>query len=108
MYTVSALPVSVPKELAAHTAVIRLDRATAIEEELARGIHALTPETRLSAVQGRFTPALQRETVRIWEAIGWVREHADYLPAIRIGDRSLYYGFDLRRAMTLHRQAGGE
>ena len=108
VYTVSALPVSVPQELAAHTAVIRLDRATAIEEELARGIHALKPEARLEAVQARFTPALQEETVRIWQALGWVREHATHLPAIRIGDRSLYYGFDIRRAMALHRQAGGQ
>lgn len=108
VYTVSALPVSVPKEFSGNIAVIHLDRAAAIEEELARGIHALAPEARLEAVQGRFTPALQEETVRLWQALGWVREHATHLPAIRIGDRSLYYGFDIRRAMALHRQAGGE
>lgn len=107
VYTVTGLPVSVPRDLASNTIVIRLDRATAIEEELARDIHALSPETRLTAVQRRFTPDLQRETVRLWQAIGWVREHADYLPAIRIGEQSIYYGFNLRRAIALHRQAGG-
>ncbi len=107
VYTVAGLPVSVPRELSANTTVIHLDRARIIEEELARGIHALAPETRLEAVQGRFTPSVQQEVVRLWQALGWVREHATHLPAIRIGDRSLYYGFNLRRAVALHQRGGG-
>ena len=107
VYTVTGLPVSVPRELVENTTVIHLDRARIIEEELARGIHALTPETRLKAVQGRFTPPVQQEVVRLWQALGWVREHATHLPVIRIGDRSLYYGFNLRRAVALHQRGGG-
>ena len=107
VYTVTGLPVSVPWELAGNTTVIHLDRARIIEEELARGIHALAPETRLEAVRGRFTPSVQQEVVRLWQALGWVREYATHLPAIRIGDRSLYYGFNLRRAVALHQRGGG-
>ena len=107
VYTVTGLPVSVPRVLAGNTTVIHLDRARIIEEELARDIHALKPETRLKVVQGRFTPSVQQEVVRLWQALGWVREHATHLPAIRIGDRSLYYGFNLRRAVALHQRGGG-
>ena len=71
VYTVTGLPVSVPWELAGNTTVIHLDRARIIEEELARGIHALAPETRLEAVRGRFTPSVQQEVVRLWQALGW-------------------------------------
>ncbi len=107
VYTVTGLPVSVPWKLAGNTTVIHLDRARIIEEELARGVHALAPETRLEFVQGRFSPSVQQEVVRLWQALSWVREHATHLPAIRIGSRSLYYGFNLRRAVALHQQGGG-
>lgn len=109
IYTVSSIPVRVPASLKARTRIIHLDRIIAIEDRLAEGLDRIPDGSRESAATKRLSPALQLELKEAWEALLRIRqENITHLPAIVIDDRAVWYGSDLRRAVTQYRaRAGG-
>ena len=109
VYTVTGLPVSVPGNLQAITTVINLDRITTIEAALAEGLDRIPDGNREATAARRLSPALQLELKETWEALLRIRqENITHLPAIVIDDRAVWYGSDLRRAVTQYRaRAGG-
>lgn len=111
VYTVSALPVAVPRDLVAITTTVHLDRALAIEEQLAAGLDRLPEDQRNTAASSRLTKGLATELEEIWKGVWRVRnENFTHLPAIVLDDRAVWYGIDLRRAVMRYRNrrnAGG-
>ena len=104
VHTVTGLPVSVPRNLKAITTVINLDRITAIEAGLAEGLGRIPENRRESAATGRLSPALQQELKETWQALSRIRQGGiTHLPAIVFDDRAVWYGSDLRRAVTRYR-----
>ncbi len=110
IYTVSSMPVRVPASLKARTRIIHLDRIIAIEDRLAEGLGRIPDGSREAAAAERLSSALHLELKETWRALLRIRqENITHLPAIVIVDRAVWYGFDIRRAVTRYRQlAGGE
>ena len=104
VYTISTIPVTVPRVLAAVTTVIHLDRALAIEDQLAAGLDRIPEHRRDAAATSRLTESLATELETVWEALFRVRNGKfTHLPAIVLDDRAVWYGADLRRAVTRYR-----
>ncbi len=104
VHTVTGLPVSVPENLKAITTVINLDRIPAIEAALAEGLDRIPENSRESAATNRLSPALQLELKAAWQALFRIRQEGiTHLPAIILDDRAVWYGSDLRRAVTRYR-----
>lgn len=104
VYTVTDFPVSVPRNLQAITRVINLDHITAIEAALSEGLDRIPESSRDSAAASRLSPALQLELKRAWQALFTIREEAiTHLPAIVFDGQGVWYGSDLRRAVTRYR-----
>ena len=104
VYTVSTIPVPVPRELAAVTTVIRMDRALAIEDQLAAGLDRIPEHRRDAAATSRLTESLATELETVWEALfRFQNGKFTHLPAIVLDDRAVWYGADLRRAVTRYR-----
>ena len=111
VYTVSTIPVTVPRELVTITTVMHLDRALVIEAQLAEGLDRLSEGQRDAAASSRLTKSLAAELETIWEGLLRIRnENITHLPAIVLDDRAVWYGADLRRAVARYRNrwnAGG-
>lgn len=104
IYTVSSMPVHVPAAQEARTRIIYLDRVIAIEARLAEGLDRIPENSRESAATNRLSPALQLELKTAWQALYRIRkEGITHLPAIVFDDRAVWYGRDLRRAVTRYR-----
>ena len=104
VYTISTAPVTVPRNLTAITTVINLDRIPAIEEQVARGLHRMSPGERPAAAKQRLADDLQTELKTAWQALFRIRQgNITHLPAIVLDDRAVWYGSDLRRALTRYR-----
>ncbi len=104
VYTISTAPVTVPRNLVAITTVINLDRISAIEEQIARGLHRMSPGERPVAAKQRLADDLQTELKNTWQALFRIRQgNITHLPAIVFDDRAVWYGSDLRRALTRYR-----
>lgn len=109
IYTVSSIPVRVPASLKTRTRIIHLDRIIAIEDRLAEGLGRIPDGSREAAAAERLSSALHLELKETWRALLRIRqENITHLPAIVIDDRAVWYGSDLRRAVTQYRaRAGG-
>ena len=104
IYTVSSIPVQVPPSLRDSTTVIHLDRLGEIESVLAEGLDRIPVRSREAAAAKRLSPALQRELKKTWQALSRIRQdRITHLPAIILDDRAVWYGSDLRRAVTRYR-----
>ena len=104
VYTISTAPVTVPRNLAAITTVINLDRIPAIEEQIARNLHRMSPGERPAAAKQSLTDDLQIELKNTWQALVSIRQDdITHLPAIIFDDRAVWFGSDLRRAVTRYR-----
>lgn len=104
VYTISTAPVTVPRNLVAITTVINLDRISAIEEQVAWGLHRMSPGERPAAAKQRLADDLQTELKTAWQALFRIRQgNITHLPAIVLDDQAVWYGSDLRRALTRYR-----
>ena len=104
VYTVSTIPVTVPRKLSAVTTVIHLDRALTIEEQLAAGLDRIREHNRDQAASNRLTESLAMELEMLWKALfGLRQDRITHLPAIVFDDHAVWYGADLRRAVTRYR-----
>lgn len=104
VYTISTIPVTVPRNLAAITTVINLDRIPAIEEQIARNLHRMLSGERSEAAKRRITVALQNELINTWQTLIRIRQdNITHLPGIILDDRAIWFGSDLRRAVTMYR-----
>ena len=104
IYTVSSMPVHVPAAQKARTRIIYMDRVIAIENRLAEGLDSIPDESRETAATERLSPTLQRELMTSWQALLRIRQYnITHLPAIILDDRAVWYGSDLRRAVTRYR-----
>ncbi len=104
VYTIDTTPIRVPRNLAAITTVINLDRIPAIEEQIARGLHRISPGERPTAAKRSLSDDLQIELKKTWQALVRIRQDdIPHLPAIIFDDRAVWFGSDLRRAVTRYR-----
>ena len=104
IYTVSSMPVHVPAAQEARTRIIYLDRVIAIEARLAEGLERVPDEGRETAATNRLSLALELELKKAWQALYRIRQEGiTHLPAIVLDDRAVWYGSDLRRAITRYR-----
>lgn len=104
VYTVTGLPVAVPRELAGITDVIRLDRIVEIEAALAAGLERLDPEIRTASARNRLTGDIRKELAEAWRGLARIRAgEIERLPAIVIDGRAVWYGRNLRRAALRYR-----
>ena len=104
VHTVTGIPVSVPRNLDAITTVIYLDRVMAIEAALAEGLDRLPEDHREATANKRLSRVLQLELKKTWEALFRIlQDRITHLPAIVFDDQAVWYGSDLRRAVTRYR-----
>ena len=104
VYTVSSIPVQVPPSLRDRTTIIHLDRIGEIEAVLAEGLDRIPDGSREAAAAKRLSRALQLELKKAWQALFRIRQGGiTHLPAIVLDDRAVWYGSDLRRAVTRYR-----
>ncbi len=112
IYTVTRLPVRVPPELVAITAVVSLDRILSIETELASGLGRGSGSHQAHEVERRLSPSVRRTLATTWQALARFQPDREgrltHLPAIVLDQRAVWYGTRLRQAVTQYRHWAGE
>ena len=107
IYTVFDLPVPVPASLENRTTVIYLDRILEIEAAMSGGLDSLPEDHRPRAAGQRLTQDLADELRKSWRVLlrfaTGRQDRLTHLPVIILDGRAVWYGVDLRRAVTRYR-----